>query len=467
MRLPAKGDTSPGAGDCIISDEPRMNPLRILFPVLWVLPLVAQQPLTLADAVKQALEHHPSLEAAAARVQAAQARIEQARSGFLPKVEYQESVLGGNNPVYVFGALLTQRQFTAANFDINKLNSPDWTPNYQSQLTVQQTVWDFGATRHNREAATLGRAMTEQQRRGLEQNVVAGVARAYHGITLAREALDVAGEALKTAQADLDRAGKLRAAGMITDADVLSLKVYVSAMLENRIRRKYDLEVAQAALNEALGLPLDTPHDLTTPLTAAKLPASEGYEQLARTSRPELLQTRLAAQMASEQAASARSMLWPMIGVRGVFEADRHTFVTQGGANWMLGASLHWNLFDGNRTRQMAAEANDMAAAARATERQLESAVALQVRKARADAMAANEQLTVSENAVTQADESLRILRNRYENGLATVTDLLRAETALNEAKMRRLSAVYDQRMAAVQLEQSAGTLNGASDVLQ
>jgi len=50
---------------------------------------------------------------------------------------------------------------------------------------------------------------------------------------------------------------------------------------------------------------------------------------------------------------------------------------------------------------------------------------------------------------------------------LANVTDILRADTALLDARTRRLAAIYDQRMAAIAIEAAAGTLNGASDVLK
>jgi outer membrane protein TolC len=46
------------------------------------------------------------------------------------------------------------------------------------------------------------------------------------------------------------------------------------------------------------------------------------------------------------------------------------------------------------------------------------------------------------------------------------VTDLLRTETALLEARNRRLAAIYDQRLAAVSLELAAGTLSDKSEVL-
>ena len=101
--------------------------------------------------------------------------------------------------------------------------------------------------------------------------VVAAVARAYHGAVLAAESLKTAEQSVHSAEADLERAQTVRAAGMSTDVDVLSIRVHLAAVSEQRIRRAADLEFAKAALNDAMGLPLDTPHTLTTglePITA-------------------------------------------------------------------------------------------------------------------------------------------------------------------------------------------------------
>ena len=182
----------------------------------------SQPALTLKEAVNQALTHHPSLEASSARIQAAASRIDQAKSGRLPHVQYLESFQSGNNPVYVFGALLTQRQFTEADFDINKLNRPDALNNFQSLISVEQLVYDFGALKNQIRAAELDKKMTEQERRMVELELIYRVACSYHGVTLAAEALDVAKDALESAEADEKRAETVRAAGMATDADVLS-----------------------------------------------------------------------------------------------------------------------------------------------------------------------------------------------------------------------------------------------------
>ncbi len=142
--------------------------------------------------------------------------------------------------------------------------------------------------------------MTAEERRRAEMGVIAGVVRTYYGEVLAREALDVAREAVKSAEADKQRAETVRAAGMATDADVLSVGVHVSAMQEQEIRKNYDLQVAQAALNEALGLPLDTAHDLTTPLAAVRSETCRRppMKTSALKERPELRQTALSAQLA-------------------------------------------------------------------------------------------------------------------------------------------------------------------------
>ena len=78
--------------------------------VLLSLPVWAQSPLSLKDAVRLALDKHPSIEAAGAGVRAAETRIREARSGYLPKLNYTESWQRSDNPVFVFSSLLTQHQ---------------------------------------------------------------------------------------------------------------------------------------------------------------------------------------------------------------------------------------------------------------------------------------------------------------------------------------------------------------------
>jgi outer membrane protein TolC len=431
--------------------------------------LAGQQTLTLAEAARTAQTTHPSIQAAAARLDAAVHRIEQARSGMLPKLNYQESYQRSNNPVFVFSTLLTQRRFLEDNFRIGPLNNPASIQNFQSVLTVDQTLYDFGMTRRQTQLAELQRKLTAEERRLLEMNLAAGAARVYLGVLLAEEALRVAREAVASATADLKRAEDIRAAGMSTDADVLSIRVHLAAMKENEIARRSDLQVAMAALNDALGAPLDTPRQLTTKLApvAAPLGAIEDLEKRAVSERPDARQASLGVEAAQKQSELAKLAMLPQISVRGALEADRGRFVTQAGGNWFAGVSLRWNLFNGYADRSKIRESESMARSYEAQQKQVGSALRLQVRKAYAEWTAATERIATAEAAVAQAEESLRITRNRYEAGLATVTDLLRTETAKNEAVLRRLMAVHDQRVAATMVELAAGELTPDSEVLR
>ena len=442
---------------------------KLLLVLMAGTPLLAQNSLTVRDAVQIALAKHPAIEAGASQTRAAESRVTQARSGYLPRVSYSESWARSDNPVFVFSSLLTQHQFAESNFQIGPLNRPEFLNNFQSQVTAEQTLYDWGGRKAQVRTAELGRSLSAEGERGTRMALIARVIRTYYGAVLAQASLAVAREALKSAEADAQRAETVRQAGMSTDADVLSIRVHLAAVREGEIRRSYDVQIAMATLNEALGLPLDTRHTLAADLTPAQLPgdSTAQYETAAAQNRPELKQSELAARIAEQQGVAARSALLPQFGLRGAFEANRQEFVRKGGANWLVAASMRWNLFDGFANRARVAEAQANLEASRAQQRQAQQGIRLEVFRAWADAKAAEERLAVAAAAVAQAEESLRITKNRYAGGLTNVTDLLRNETALLEARTRRLAAVHDQRVAVAQLELAAGTLSADSEILR
>jgi len=431
-------------------------------------PLLAQDSLSLRDAVRVALHNNSSLAASSAAVDAAAARIDQARGGRLPKVDYSESWIAGNNPVYVFSSLLTQHQFTVENFNIETLNRPEALNNFQSVISVDQPIYDAGQTKTALRFANLARDVTLEDRRRAEMQVIAGVLRAYYGTALAAESLKTADQAVRSAEADLKRAQDVLAAGMSTNADVLSIRVHLAAVQEQRIQRTADLDVAHAALNDVLGAPLDTRHTLTTPLAALDLPdmTLDDLERQASTTRPEASQTRLASALARVQADAARSAYLPQVTFHGAWELDRQRFVNRGGANWLTSIGVRWNLFNGNADKARVRESGYAINRARADEQRVASAVRLEVRRAWASLSAARQRIEVAKAAAAEAEESLRITQNRYQAGMSTVTDLLRNETAVLESRTRYLSAIHDQRIAAAALQLAAGSLTADSEVL-
>ncbi len=427
-------------------------------------PAWAQSPLSLNEAVERALSKHPSIAAAQSGIDASDARVRQAQSGRLPKVNYSESWQRSNNPVFVFSSLLSQRQFSDSNFAIGSLNNPSALNNFQSVVSIDQPIYDAGLTKQATAGAQLGRELATEDKRKAEQQSIGRVAAAYYGVLLAADMGQVADAAVLSAESDLQRATNVRDAGMSTDADVLSIRVHLAAMREQQIRRRADLSVAEAALNEAMGEPLDNHFVLTTRLT---MPAPAPNAASGVITRPEIRQAQLAGQIAENQATTARSAYLPQVFARAAFEADRQRFVTRAGANWFTGVTLRWNLFNGFADRARIEEASSAVTRAHAQERQATEGVKLEIRRAQADMDAAGQRIAVAESAVAQAEESLRITKNRYEAGLTTVTELLRNESALAEVQFRRFAAIHDQRLAGVALEFAMGTLNQNSEVLK
>ncbi|HUA63739.1 MAG TPA: TolC family protein [Verrucomicrobiae bacterium] len=442
--------------------------MKSLFFLTLAVPLFAQDPLSLRDAARLALRENKAIAATRAGTQAAVSQIDEARSGRLPKVNYSESFVRSNNPVFVFSSLLTQHQFGPENFNIGPLNRPDSINNFQSVLSVDQTLFDAGQTRNAVKSADLSRQVSVEEERRIRMQVISGVVRAYYGAVLAAESLKTAEQAQRSAAADLERAQSVHAAGMSTDVDVLSIRVHLAAVTEQRIQRAADLEVATSALNDALGLPLDTVHILTSALAPAPLPEGElaSLEHDASQARPEARAARLAAGVARTQADAAHSALLPQVAFHAAFEADRQQFINKGGANWLASIGLRWNLFDGNGDKARIREAGFFEERAQADEHRVDSAVKLEVRRAWAGLRAASQRIEVAKAAVEEAEESLRITQNRYQAGMSNVTDLLRNETAVLESRTRYLAAVHDDRIAAVMLELAAGRLSPDSEVL-
>lgn len=443
-----------------------MRTLTFIFAVAGLAP--GQDAISLKEAVRQSMARSKVIESSGASSDAARARVAEARASFLPKVNYTESWVRSDNPVFVFSSLLTQRQFSELNFGVGSLNQPDFRNNFQSLVTGDQTLYDAGKTRRAVRTAMLGENLSREDSRRSQLEVIAQVVRFYWDTQLGVEQVNVTAQAMRSAEADLERSEARRASGMATDADVLSIRVHLAGVREEQIRWSADLDVARAAMNDAMGLPLDSAHPLTTPLAPLPVAQTElgGYEKSAVDVRPEARQARLAVEIAGVRTADARSNYRPQVTLHGAFEADRQRFAYRGGTNWMVSIGLRWNLFNGGSDKAGIAESEAATRRTAAEQARSESGIRLQVRQAWANLKAAQQRIESAQASVAEAQESLRISQNRFAAGLSTVTDLLRTEIALLETQTRYLAAVHDQRIAAAMLEFAAGTLNPESEVL-
>jgi len=423
------------------------------------------QPLTLQEAVRVALEKNPGIHAADAYARAVQEGITAAKSFRYPRLDFAEGFTRGNNPVYVFGTLLTQGQFTANNFALGFLNSPPALDNFRTGFVATMPLYDAGQTSRLVRNAKLQSQSAQKGKDRTRQEVVFQVINAYLNDVLAQESVRVAKSAVEMTKSDLERVNARQASGLAVPSDLLSAQVQLAQAEEDLLRARNAVELAHAALNVAMGMPEDAPASIRGSLGEASFAAGslEDRQAKALATRPDYLQAQLGRQQAANGRRMARAEFLPKVSLFSSWEADNQTFATRGGNNWAAGATLNFNLFDGGEKIARLKESKARELQAGALENQMASAVRLQVREAYLNLATAQKRLEVVKSATSQATESLRITQNRYEEGLATITDLLRVETAKTAAEKSALNAAFDYRLSYAALELATGELSETS----
>ena len=164
--------------------------------------------------------------------------------------------------------------------------------------------------------------------------------------------------------------------------------------------------------------------------------------------RPELAAARHREQSAQEQARAAKGGYLPRVNAFGSMDYDYGWKYENGGSSYTAGALLQWDLWDGKLTRAKVREANANLESAREEQRKLRLALDLEVEQARLELKAANERLSVTDQVVAQASESVSLTRARFEQELALSSQLIDAETALVAARVRRAEAEADRQIA-------------------
>jgi outer membrane protein len=418
----------------------------------------AQTPLTLEDAIKRAQGETADARALASSIDEATARIQRAESGYWPRIDLSETVQRGNQPVYVFSSLLSQRRFTAANFAIPALNHPDPITNTRTAVALEQPIYNGGLTRLGVQAATLERDMVSATRDTARQELGFRAAQAFVRVLQLEATVRATEAAVTAAESDRQRARARREVGLVTEADVLTVDVHLADMRQRQITAAGNLTVGRIQLAEVVGLPLTA---LVVPVRPALRPAPADGDALVRealTKHPQLLQADIHLQLAENGRQTARAALWPTVGVQGGWEFNGETLGAQQ-SSWVIGAEVRVNVFRGFADTARMTEARHAHLRATAERERVERRIEVDVRGALAQLAAARAREEAGRAALMQARESQRIIRDRYEGGLATVTDVLRAAEAALEAESRATTAETDVILQTVALDRARGRL--------
>jgi outer membrane protein TolC len=445
----------------------RLLGISLLFSI-GGLAAAAQEPLTLRQAIQQALAQSPEAAMAHAGSEEAGAAAKLARTALLPQLNFTEEISRGDDPIYAFGSRLRQRRFTQADFALNTLNRPQPIGNFSTRFSGSWTAFDSFKTQREIHRADLIRQGAASSAKAADQQIVLRVVGAYQAVLYAQREIEVAEHEQETAAALLASAEDHVKAGLAVESDQMSAQVNAAARHEELIAAGGDLEMAWAELREAIGAPELKAAGLK-PIEAHSFPQRALEEELATAAktRHDLAALGYAEHAQASAVSAARSEFGPRVGAYGNWEEDRGSLTSAGGNNWVAGVKISVDILPFGKRAQLARES----AGKQKIDAQMAAAqlhVRAEVSQAHIRRQTAELQLETARAAMDQAAESLRILKNRYGAGLATITDLLRAEDAGRQSQSSYWHAVYSNAMAYAEILYATGTLTpDAAEELQ
>lgn len=420
-------------------------------------------PLSLADAIDTALRFNPYIHAARHQVEAAVAQTTQARSGLLPQVDLSETYSKTNSPLWAFGTRLNQGVITTEDFSPDRLNDPDAIDNFKTALTLTWPLFDGGKTltgwrqaERNQEAGRLALLRNEQM-------VIAQTASTYAACLLAVENRNVVTQALETARAHLKVVLDRQRSGLAVKSDELRAQVRIADLEQQQLQADSQMQVTLAMLGATMGQPEAVPaaNGLETVLDDTVTPQGDldGWVAQALTRRPDLKQLKIQEEIAQAEVYRARSGHYPSLSLQGNYEINTEQFEeTQD--NYSVGAVVQLNLFSGQRISGQSAEAKALLARIRAMREALALGVRVDAQQAYHRTQSAWQSIEVARRAVAQSQEGLRIVADRYENGLLAMVSLLDAQVAHQQAQTQHFKALHDYTVARVALALASGEID-------
>jgi len=431
-----------------------MRPFRLSFFAfaLFLPAAVHAESWTLDRAVATALERHPDARLARARVDGAQALVDQARSAWRPQVTLSGRYTETNSPMMAFGSILNQRAF---NFGLD-FNRPGNVDNLNATGTVAYNLYAGGRATAGRNAARADTEAADLDLRAARHRLVAEVVRAALDLRKAREAVSAVEGGVRAYVAAVAVARARFDAGQLLKADLLSLEVQLAQTRETLSSARHGAALASRAFHFVVGLePTETTVELPDAdpaLARLSLPDTRNFSQ-----RPEILGLRARIRAAEAMVDVARGSRRPSVNAFAGYQYDQGWKTDRHGDGWLAGVSVDLNVFDGGRTTGKIRQSGAELTQAKEMLRKATLGIGLEVEQARLAHADATERLSVSARAVEQAAESAALTRARFEKEAVLAADLIGAESRHLETRLRRTVAEADERLALVELRRALG----------
>jgi len=403
---------------------------------------------TLKECISIAIEHHPSLKAAAASVEAGTQRVWQAASGYLPQIN--SNYVATRQGTSVSARTQTQVGTTTQTYNF-----------YNTGVSFSQRLFDFGKVLDGIRAAQATERSLQADESTQRETVVLNVKQSYYNLLAARRLLAVADETVHQNRQHLDLAQGRFDVGLAPKFDVTSAQVQLANADLNQVTARNNVSVARETLRNALGLTQEMNFDIVDDLGVEHVAISQDQAlKTAYDKRSELQSIRAQERADSEQIAALKKDYLPYLTGNGGYNWSGSDYPLQ--SSWNIGASVNLSIFNGGLTTAQIGEVAANLSNLKYNEEVLRQNIALEVRQAVLNLQQAAESIRVSATALRQARENLDLAEGRYQTGVGNIIELTDAQASLTSAEANHVQALYNHQTAIASVEKAtAQSLTG------
>ncbi|MEM0517217.1 TolC family protein [Aequorivita flava] len=401
-------------------------------------------PISKAEVLEKVSTQNNQLKIGEQQVLAAKGDYNQTNAVFLPNITASHTGMATTNPLMAFGFKLNQEIVEQADFNPNTLNDPSQINMFATKIEVQQPLVNVDGI-FQRKAAKAKWNATQMQLARTGDYLSLETEKAYMQLQLAYKSVEVLEKAFSAANENLRLANNSFKQGYLQQSDVLAVQVRVTEV-ENQLQYaksnvKNASEYLAVLMNEAVSGVFKPTDSLRV---ATELSSAETFSN----SRADIQAMEFAAEAYKQNYKADKMTFLPRLNAFGSYELYDDEIFQAGANGYLFGAALTWNLFEGSKrfgkTQKSKAEFNK----ANLELEQYKAESQLEVNKAKRMYQDAKNNLTLTELALEQSKEALRIRTNRFKEGLERTTDLLSAETQYSQKQLEYYSTVFQHNYA-------------------
>ncbi|MDB5198352.1 MAG: TolC family protein [Chitinophagaceae bacterium] len=428
----------------------------ILFSVFIGEAAVSQQTrmLNLKEAIDLSIKNSKQLKASKARIDVAIAQVKEAEENRLPNFNVSGSYL----------------RLNSANVDLksnsNNSSGGGSSPKISQALygiaNLSYPIYQGGRIKYGIESAKYLQEATKLDADNDKEAVILNTMNAYTNLYKASAAINVVRESLGSSRQRDTTFSRLEQNGILARNDLLKAELQTSNIELTLLDAENNWRLANINMDLMLGLPENTELaiDTTIFLQTTAIKNIDEYEQLAIQNRKDVQALSFRKKAAGTAIKSAKTEGYPTIALTGGYIAAYiPNFVTITNAI-NAGVGIQYNLASLWKTNTRLQQAKAREQEIQANEEQLNDVIRLQINQDYQNYLLSQKRIDVYQKALQQATENFRITKNKYDNSLANVTDLLDADVALTQAKLNVSVSKADAVLAYNKLLHTTGLIS-------